>query len=99
MKIVYHNDADGKCAGFWVKELAYAEEYIGYIEMDYGREFPFDKIKKMKQYILLITQSNQVKWISFSKSRRMLLGLTTIFQLLKSIKTTIKKFVVLGMTE
>ena len=45
MKIVYHNDADGKCAGFWVKELAYAEEYIGYIEIDYGREFPFDKIK------------------------------------------------------
>lgn len=67
MKIVYHNDADGKCAGFWVSELAYAKElayvteYIGYIKMDYGREFPFDKIKKMKQYILLITQSNQVK--------------------------------------
>lgn len=52
MKIVYHNDADGKCAGFWVSELAYAKElayvteYIGYIKMDYGREFPFDKIKK-----------------------------------------------------
>lgn len=52
MKIVYHNDADGKCAGFWVRELAYAKElayvteYIGYIRMDYGRKFPFDKIKK-----------------------------------------------------
>ncbi len=46
MKVVYHNDADGKCAGFWVKELAYVEEYIGYIEMDYGRKFPFDKIEK-----------------------------------------------------
>lgn len=52
MKIVYHNDADGKCAGFWVSELAYAKElayvteYIGYIKMDYGRKFPFDKIKK-----------------------------------------------------
>lgn len=46
MKVFYHNDADGECAGFWVKELAYVEEYIGYIEMDYGREFPFDKIKK-----------------------------------------------------
>lgn len=38
MKIFYHNDADGKCAGFWVgelvyaKELAYAAEYIGYIK-------------------------------------------------------------------
>lgn len=46
MKVFYHNDADGECAGFWVKELAYAKEYIGYIEMDYGREFLFDKIKK-----------------------------------------------------
>lgn len=32
MKIVYHNDADGKCAGFGVKELAYVTEYIGYIK-------------------------------------------------------------------
>lgn len=46
MKVFYHNDANGECAGFWVKELAYVEEYIGYIEMDYGRKFPFDKIKK-----------------------------------------------------
>lgn len=46
MKIFYHNDADGKCAGFWVKRLVCTEEYIGYIKMDYGREFPFDKIEK-----------------------------------------------------
>lgn len=53
----------------------------------------------MKQCILSITQLNQMKWISFSKSHQMLLGLTTIFQQLKSIKTTIKKFVASDMTE
>ena len=51
MKCFYHNDADGKCSAFWVKlsagltdlENNYKDEFI---EMDYSKPFPMDKINK-----------------------------------------------------
>lgn len=48
MKVFYHSDNDGKCAGYWVKKLNelkdnYADEYI---KINYGMDFPFDSIRK-----------------------------------------------------
>lgn len=45
MKIFHHSDNDGKCAGFWVKELAPRDEYpLDIFKIDYGIDFPFDSI-------------------------------------------------------
>ncbi|HJI48753.1 MAG TPA: DHHA1 domain-containing protein [Oscillospiraceae bacterium] len=48
MKVFYHIDDDGKCAGYWVKALNELEdEYEDeYIKINYGIDFPFDKIRK-----------------------------------------------------
>lgn len=48
MKVFYHSDNDGKCAGYWVKKLNelkdnYTDEYI---KINYGMDFPFDSIGK-----------------------------------------------------
>ncbi|MBQ2396247.1 MAG: hypothetical protein II304_04280 [Bacteroidales bacterium] len=47
MKVFYHSDNDGKCAGFWVKELATPDEKYDteFIKMDYNIDFPFETIK------------------------------------------------------
>lgn len=77
MKCFYHIDADGKCAAFWVKKLAnhkdkYSREFI---PINYGIEFPFDRIQKDEQiYIVdysilpeemekLLTITQDVTWI------------------------------------
>ena len=48
MKVFYHADNDGKCAGYWVKTLNeltdnFADEYI---KINYGMDFPFESIGK-----------------------------------------------------
>ena len=48
MKCFYHNDADGRCAGFWVAHNAVMENLetlIEFIEMSYEKPFPIDTIK------------------------------------------------------
>ena len=48
MKCFYHNDADGKCAGFWVAHTAVMENIetpTEFIEMSYEKPFPMDMIK------------------------------------------------------
>ena len=58
MKVFYHNDLDGKCAGHIVGEYhtyVEIEEFTpkDFIEMNYGKEFPFDVISKgEKVYIV-----------------------------------------------
>lgn len=77
MKCFYHVDFDGKCSAFWVHQLApklddYDEEYI---MINYGMEFPFEKIKKDEQIFIvdysimpeemeeLLKITNNVTWI------------------------------------
>ena len=77
MKCMYHADFDGKLAAFWVHQLApklddYDEEYI---MINYGMEFPFEKIKKDEQVFIvdysimpeemeeLLKITNNVTWI------------------------------------
>lgn len=48
MKIVHHNDADGKCAAFWVLQCAHVrrdDSLIEFIEMNYDKKFPLKDIK------------------------------------------------------
>ena len=43
----YHADNDGKCAGFWVNKCGLTDEYgKNFFKIDYGIDFPFDKIHK-----------------------------------------------------
>ncbi len=54
MKIFYHNDADGRCSAF----IAYRANINkvknnDLIEMDYNKDFPFDKIKKDEEVIIV----------------------------------------------
>ncbi len=46
MKIVHHDDADGKCAAFWVSKSAFHDdgEAIEFIQMNYNKNFPLEKI-------------------------------------------------------
>lgn len=58
MKCFYHNDSDGKCAGFWVylsagitdSELGYGGEFI---EIDYRMKFPIETIKPNEQIYIV----------------------------------------------
>ena len=47
MKCFYHNDADGKCAGFWVGTRAVYDDIYDiadFIEMSYEKSFPMETI-------------------------------------------------------
>lgn len=48
MKVFYHIDNDGKCAGFWVKKLAFTgDDYEKeFIPINYNIPFPFERIHK-----------------------------------------------------
>lgn len=82
MKVFYHSDNDGKCAGYWVKALNELEdEYEDeYIKINYGIDFPFDKIRKdeivyivdysilPKEMDKLLEITSNVVWIDHHKS-------------------------------
>lgn len=81
MKVFYHADNDGKCAGFWVNKLAKRDNYpTEFIKMDYGIDFPFDKIQSEEiVYIVdysippeemdrLLEITQNVIWIDHHKS-------------------------------
>lgn len=81
MKVFYHIDNDGKCAGFWVKKLAKGDEYEKeFIPINYNIPFPFEKINKNeKVYIVdysikpeemdkLLEITPNVTWIDHHKT-------------------------------
>ena len=83
MKCFYHNDADGRCAGFWVAlsaGLTDCSDVNEFIEMDYAKPFPMDSIKPNEQiYIVdysispdemrqLLEITNDVTWIDHHKT-------------------------------
>ena len=53
MKCFYHNDADGRCAGFWVHlsagltdlQFNYGVEDSDFVEMSYEKRFPIETIR------------------------------------------------------
>lgn len=58
MKCFYHNDADGKCAGFWVAlsagltDLKYGYDQQ-FIEINYDMKFPIENIKQNEQIYIV----------------------------------------------
>lgn len=83
MKCFYHNDADGRCAGFWVALSAGLTNYMDeceFIEMDYAKPFPIDSIRTNEQiYIVdysispdemrqLLKTTQDVTWIDHHKT-------------------------------
>lgn len=80
MKCFYHNDADGKCAGFWVCNRACLEPDIEFIEISYEKPFPMNTILPNEQiYIVdysinpnemreLLKITKDVTWIDHHKT-------------------------------
>ena len=56
MKCFYHNDADGKCSGFWVFQCAGMTDIHGhcdFIEMSYEKPLPMDTINPNEQIYIV----------------------------------------------
>ena len=83
MKCFYHNDADGKCAGFWVANSAVMENLetpIEFVEMSYEKPFPMNAINPNERvYIVdysispdemrkLLQITEDVTWIDHHKT-------------------------------
>lgn len=83
MKCFYHNDADGRCAGFWVDlNVGLNDQYQdhSFIEMSYAKPFPMESIRKDEQiYIVdysispdemrqLLKITKNVTWIDHHKT-------------------------------
>ena len=83
MKCFYHNDADGKCSGFWVclgAGLTRLDHDCEFIEMTHTKPFPMESIRKDEQiYIVdysispdemrqLLTITKDVTWIDHHKT-------------------------------
>jgi oligoribonuclease NrnB/cAMP/cGMP phosphodiesterase (DHH superfamily) len=91
MKCFYHNDADGKCAGFWVHLSAGINDLVlGYdpefIEIDYKMKFPMDTIEPGEQIYI----------VDFSISpdeMRELLKITKNVTWIDHHKTAIEKYI------
>lgn len=41
MKVFYHIDNDGKCAGFWVKKLAFTGDEYEKEFIQFSTEYPY----------------------------------------------------------
>lgn len=89
MKCFYHNDADGRCAAYWVYRSAllcdgkYLDEC--FIEMSYEKPFPIDNIRR-EERIFIIDYS-----ISPDEMRD-LLKITTDVTWIDHHKTAIEKY-------
>ena len=81
MKIFYHIDNDGKCAGFWVYQMVTQDKYgKECISINYDIPFPFEKINPdEKVYIVdysilpeemdqLLEITSDVVWIDHHKT-------------------------------
>lgn len=88
MKCFYHNDADGKCAGFWVSlSAAVTEHDAGYdfVEMSYERPFPIETIAPNEQIYI-------VDYSISPDEMRDLLQITTDVTWIDHHKTAIEKY-------
>ena len=88
MKCFYHNDADGKCAGFWVANSAVMENLetpIEFIEMSYEKPFPMDTINPNERVYI-------VDYSISPNEMRELLKITTDITWIDHHKTAIEKY-------
>ena len=88
MKCFYHNDADGKCAGFWVFQCAGMTDIHGhcdFIEMSYEKPFPIDTICPNEQIYI-------VDYSISPDEMRELLKITTDITWIDHHKTAIEKY-------
>ena len=88
MKCFYHNDADGKCAGFWVRDAIRATnplEPAEFIEMSYEKSFPMDTIRVGEQIYI-------VDYSVSPDEMRQLLKITTDVTWIDHHKTAIEKY-------
>ena len=88
MKCFYHNDADGKCAGFWVFQCAGMTDIHGdceFIEMSYENPFPMDTINPNEQIYI-------VDYSISPDEMRELLKITTDITWIDHHKTAIEKY-------
>lgn len=53
VKIIYHNDLDGRCAGYIAGDKLGVKDKSSFHEIAYGRPFPFDKIEKDEKVLIL----------------------------------------------
>ena len=87
MKCFYHNDADGRCAGFWVywgAGLTRAAR-CDFIEMSYEKPFPMDTINPNEQIYI-------VDYSISPDEMRELLKITTDVTWIDHHKTAIEKY-------
>lgn len=87
MKCFYHNDADGRCAGFWVywgAGLTRAAR-CDFIEMSYEKPFPMDTINPNEQIYI-------VDYSISPDEMRELLKITTDITWIDHHKTAIEKY-------
>jgi oligoribonuclease NrnB/cAMP/cGMP phosphodiesterase (DHH superfamily) len=90
MKCFYHNDADGKCAGFWVALSAGITDLgMGYeptlIEMSYEQKFPMESIRENEQIYI-------VDYSISPDEMRELLKITSDVTWIDHHKTAIEKY-------
>ena len=88
MKCFYHNDADGKCAGFWVElsaGLNNLEQPDEMIEMSYEKPFPMNTILPGEQIYI-------VDYSISPDEMRELLKITTDVTWIDHHKTAIEKY-------
>ena len=88
MKCFYHNDADGRCAGFWVglsAGLNNLEHPAEMIEMSYEKPFPMDTILPNEQIYI-------VDYSISPDEMRELLKITTDVTWIDHHKTAIEKY-------
>lgn len=88
MKCFYHNDADGKCAGFWVAHNTVMENIetpIEFVEMSYEKSFPMDTIKPNERVYI-------VDYSISPNEMRELLKITTDITWIDHHKTAIEKY-------
>ena len=88
MKCFYHNDADGRCAGFWVElsaGLNNLEQPNEMIEMSYEKPFPMNTILPGEQIYI-------VDYSISPDEMRELLKITTDVTWIDHHKTAIEKY-------
>jgi len=88
MKCFYHADADGRCAGFWVclnVGLTLDKHETEFIEINYGKPFPFNKIGRDEQVYI-------VDYSIEPEEMLRLMGITKNITWIDHHKTAIEKY-------
>ena len=86
MKIFYHMDNDGKCAGFWVYQMVTLDQYgKECIPINYDISFPFEKINPNEKVYI-------VDYSIFPEEMDKLLGITPNVTWIDHHKTAIERY-------